>query len=52
VWHAESGHLVEHGAFDRSLDPLIIKGPRPELPSKHRLESEHRILGQTFRYLE
>jgi CHASE1-domain containing sensor protein len=29
VRHTESGHLVEHGAFDRSLDPLIIKGPCP-----------------------
>jgi len=48
VRHSQFGHLVEQRAFDRSLDPLIIKSPRPELTSEHRFESKHRILGQTL----
>jgi len=48
VRHSQSGHLVEHGVFDGGLDLLIVKAPRPELASEHRLESEHRIFSQTL----
>src|SRR5260370_14367847 len=48
VRHSQSGHLVEHGAFDGGLDPLILKGPRPKLPFEHSLESGHRILSQAL----
>jgi hypothetical protein len=47
VRHSQSGHLVEHGAFDGGLDPLIVKGPRPKLPSEHNPRLEQQLRAQT-----
>src|SRR5215475_10344652 len=46
--HPQLRHAIEHRAFHPRFGALRSEVPRPELPSEHPLESEHRILGNVL----
>jgi len=48
VRHPEPCHPIQHGTLDGSLDLLVLKDPRAELPSEYRLEAKHRVLWQAL----